>query len=115
MKPLPVNCETIDASTGKVEKRETVNFGILPPKPGHCSVCGVAHEPAIPHNAQSLYYQYAFYGEFGRWPTWADAVAHCSDEMQALWTLELHRLGAWSEPEGAPIAQPYSKQEGVRQ
>jgi hypothetical protein len=34
MKPLPVTCETVDVATGKVEKRETVKFGIMPPKPG---------------------------------------------------------------------------------
>ena len=112
MKTLPVTCETVDASTGKVEKTETVKFGILPPKAGYCSVCGTDHEPAMPHNAQLLYYQYAFYGEHGRWPTWADAVAHCAPETQAAWKAELTRLGHWSEPEGEPIAQPYAKQEG---
>jgi hypothetical protein len=112
IKTLPVTCETVNTSTGKVEKTETVSFGILPPKAGNCSVCGVDHEPTLPHNTQSLYYQYAFYGEHGRWPTWADAVAHCTDEMRATWAKELKRLKAWSVPDGEPIAQPYAKQEG---
>jgi hypothetical protein len=114
MKTLPVTCETVDVATGKVEKRETVKFGIMPPKPGTCSVCGVDHEPAMPHNAQSMYYQYAFYGEFGRWPTWADAVAHCTAEMQDYWKTELVRMGEWTAPDGEQIAQPYAKQEGAR-
>jgi hypothetical protein len=47
----------------------------------------------MPHNQQSMYYQYRFYGIHGRWPTWADAVAHCDDEMKAGWERELGARG----------------------
>jgi hypothetical protein len=113
MKSLPVTCETVDCATGKVLKRETVQFGILPPKPGTCAVCGVKHVPDQAHNAQSMYYQYAFYGEHGRWPTWADAIAHCSEPMQKVWKDALTASGNWSEPDGKPIAKPYAKQPGA--
>lgn len=79
---------------------------LLPPKPGTCPICATEHEREMPHNAQSLYYQYRFYGIRGRWPTWADAVAHCGDQMRAHWERELRAREAWSEPEGEPIADP---------
>jgi hypothetical protein len=86
---------------------------LLPPKPGSCPACGrfPAHDPKDPHDAQSLYYQYSFYGRHGRWPTWADAVAHCDDDRKRWWREELSRGGHWSEPpEGiAPIADPPSE------
>ena len=43
----------------------------------------------------------------GRWPTWADAVAHCAPEMRAAWEKTLRELGQWSQPDaGQPIADP---------
>jgi hypothetical protein len=80
---------------------------LLPPKEGTCPICAVAHAPELPHNAQSLYYQYRFYGVRGRWPTWADACAHCTPEMRASWRARLEEMGRWTEPEeGEPIADP---------
>ncbi|QDT94807.1 hypothetical protein [Gimesia aquarii] len=80
---------------------------LLPPKEGTCPVCAVDHEPEMPHNQQSLYYQYRFKLVRGRWPTWADAIAHCDDEMRVYWKEQLVKLGHWSEPEdGDPIADP---------
>lgn len=78
---------------------------LLPPKPGVCPVCAVGHGGARPHNGQSLYYQYWFYFKHGRWPTWADAIAHCEPELQRLWRQALEQEGVWTEPEdGVPIA-----------
>jgi len=80
---------------------------LLPPREGVCPICAIAHEPEAPHNQQSLYYQCRFYGVRGRWPTWADAVAHCDQEIRAFWERELRKRGAWSEPvDGEPIADP---------
>jgi hypothetical protein len=54
-----------------------------------------------------MYYQYRFYGIRGRWPTWADAIAHCTAEMQANWKKLLTEAGRWTEPDdGQPIADP---------
>lgn len=36
-----------------------------------------------------------FYEKHGRWPTWADAIAHCLEHIKAHWKSELTRLGAW--------------------
>lgn len=78
---------------------------LLPPAPTACAACGTKHEPAEPHNAQSMYYQYRFYGLRGRWPTWADAVAHCEPAIRAIWERELRERAAWTDhPE--PIADP---------
>jgi hypothetical protein len=65
--------------------------------PTVCQTCGTKHEPEQAHNAQSMYYQYAFYADHERFPTWKDAVAHCTPEIQAHWERELRARGAWSE------------------
>lgn len=89
---------------------------LLPPAQGTCAICAVKHKATEPHNCQSLYYQYRFYGIRGRWPTWADAIAHCNPKIQAAWKEALQEKGAWSEPEpeaGEPVADP--PEESVRQ
>jgi hypothetical protein len=83
---------------------------LLPPRPGTCPVCAVTHAPEAPHDCQSLYYQYRFYGLRGRWPTWADAVAHCDPLVRRRWQQELRKLNRWTEPEdGEPIADPLAE------
>lgn len=80
---------------------------LLPPKEGTCPVCARDHEQDMPHDVQSLYYQYRFHAIRHRWPTWADALAHCSDKMRQRWEQLLREKGVWSEPEdGDPIADP---------
>ena len=68
-------------------------FTLMPAKPGTCPECAVKHEPTQPHNQQSLYYQYHFYADNNRWPTWEDAMAHCTEEVKAVWIKELARYG----------------------
>ena len=51
------------------------------------------HLPEHPHNQESLHWQYHFYQKNGRWPTWLDAMAHCSPEMQDHWIIELRKHG----------------------
>jgi ribosomal protein L40E len=59
---------------------------LLPPAAHLCQKCAVDHDPAMPHNQQSMFWQYWFYKDSGgRWPTWKDAMAHCTDEMKAHW------------------------------
>ena len=73
------------------------DFMVLPPKPDVCQKCATKHHPDSPHNAQSLYYQYSFMAEHGRWPTWEDAVAHCPERIKEMWIVELKKRGAWKE------------------
>lgn len=61
--------------------------------PGSCPECATAHEPYMPHNRDSLYYQYQYYDKHGKWPTWADAMAHCSQRIKELWIEELMVCG----------------------
>lgn len=85
---------------------------LLPPTPGTCPVCATKHDPAHPHNAQSLYYQMRFYGLHGRWPTWADALAHVtSAKLHEHWETKLKELGHWSEPAAGVdvIAEPVAE------
>jgi hypothetical protein len=86
-----MNIENKDFEPGK-----TINgqgMFLLPAKPGTCQECAVNHDPAHPHNRQSLFYQYHFYFEHKRWPTWEDAMSHCTEEMKTLWRTELTKLG----------------------
>lgn len=62
---------------------------LLPPAPDVCQTCGTKHPPEFPHNQQSLYYQVAFHMANGCGPTWDDAMAHCSTDMKAEWTIAL--------------------------
>ncbi len=78
---------------------------LLPPPADTCPICAVTHDVSDPHDSSSIYYQYRFYGLRGRWATWADAIAHCTPEIQRLWKSELQIKGHWSQPkEGDPIA-----------
>ena len=69
------------------------SFRLMPCASDVCQECAVDHPASQPHNQQSLYYKYHFYAEHGRWPTWADAMAHCSDDVKAIWTDELRKRG----------------------
>jgi len=91
---------------------KAITMILLPPKKGTCPVCAIKHGPDEPHNRQSLYYQFRFYGLHGRWPTWADAIAHCSDKIKRLWEEELRICDEWSQPDIAePIAEPPEQSE----
>jgi len=81
-------------------KMEVKTFGIQnmmlgSPADHLCQVCAGNHKADDPHDCNSLFYQYAFYKEYSRWPTWKDAVAHCSEGTQKLWENELRGLGLW--------------------
>ena len=66
---------------------------LLPCAPDVCQECAVKHEPEMPHNQQSLYYQYKFYHQNGRWPTWEDALAHCPNDVKDVWKNALRNEG----------------------
>lgn len=74
------------------------SFSLLPPIPGVCQECAVDHAPDEPHDQQSLYYQYSFYADHDRWPTWTDAMAHCPEETRRLWTAALQARGIECTP-----------------
>jgi len=71
---------------------------MMPPPPDACQECAHKHEPSQPHNAQTMFYQYKFANKHGRWPTWADAIAHCAPQTQEVWKKALMERGAWTEP-----------------
>ena len=60
---------------------------------GTCPICSTEHPEELPHNPQSLAYQYRFYDANGRFPTWRDAMSHCSDEVKEAWTSILAEKG----------------------
>lgn len=63
------------------------------PTPDNCPVCAATHDPEQPHDQRSLYYQYYFYNQHGRFPTWADAMEHCPEDIRQFWTAELNKCG----------------------
>ena len=73
------------------EKHGIVLIGKVPD--GLCPECATKHEPHMPHNKQSLAYQLKFYDAHGRFPTWADAMAHCPPEIKKAWSEELKKRG----------------------
>lgn len=70
---------------------------ILPPTPGACALCGDVHAPGEPHNRDSLAYQHHFRRANGRYPTWEDAMSHCSGRVRAAWRVRLIQKGMLSE------------------
>ena len=73
------------------EKHGMMMIGRTPP--GTCPMCAVKHDPQMPHNKDSMTYQYKFYDLNGRWPTWVDAMAHCTPEIRELWLEALKQRG----------------------
>jgi hypothetical protein len=67
--------------------------GMLPAPPNTCEKCAMKHDANLPHNQESLHWQYWFRGQRGRWPTWRDAMEHCSDDVKRKWVDALARLG----------------------
>ena len=70
---------------------------VMAPVPGTCPVCAAKHDPQEPHDRDSLYYQQRFHRGHERFPTWADAMAHCKEPMKAAWKKKL--LDAGVSPE----------------
>lgn len=76
-------------------KKTTVKeFDFMLPAPqGCCPVCAHKHPETYPHNATTLFYKIKFQREHKRWPTWNDAMSHCTPEMQKLWREGLKKQG----------------------
>lgn len=77
---------------------ETGSMMLMPPRKDHCRICAVKHEPDVPHNAQSLFFQMRFKMRYGRDGTWADAIAHCSEPVKEHWERELKIAKVWTQP-----------------
>jgi len=70
-----------------------LTLSLLLLQPGTCQECACVHEPDEPHNKQSLYYNIMFYDKHNRYPTWADAMDHCSPGVRSAWSKELEKFG----------------------
>lgn len=79
------------AREAKNIEQKTLN--LLSPSPGKCPQCATEHLPEAPHNQQSMFYQSWFHQQYGRQPTWADALAHCAPEVQQAWYAKLESRG----------------------
>ena len=90
--------KVVDMTTGRVEEKPS-GMMMMPAAPGTCAECAVAHAPEEPHNKDSLFFQMKFHAAHGRWPVWADALAHCAEPVRAAWECELRARGHWKEAE----------------
>lgn len=88
---IPVKRTTVSADG--TETTDTVEFSLLPPAPGKCGECGREHDNTEPHDPTTLFYRMKFQMIHNRPPTWADAMQHCSPQMQAAWTEGLASKG----------------------
>lgn len=68
-------------------------WSMLPPAPDKCQECAVEHTEKEPHYAHSLYYRTSFYLKNKRYPTWKDALAHCTEDVRKMWITELALKG----------------------
>ena len=73
---------------------------VCPPGPDKCPICATKHDPREPHARDSLYYQNRFRRRHKRFPTWADALAHCSSVTKAAWKDKLLKAGVSPEELG---------------
>jgi hypothetical protein len=76
-----------------IEGKHLGELKMLPAKEGTCGECATEHLEHEPHNQQSMFYQYHFYNNHGRWPTWADAMEHCERGIKDHWIKELKKHG----------------------
>lgn len=63
-----------------IENMEDIK--VIPPFPGSCPICATVHRPEEPHDRDSIYYQNYFRRKHKRFPTWADAMSHCTEAMK---------------------------------
>ena len=70
---------------------------VVAPSPGKCKICATAHDPQEPHDRNSLYYQNRFHRSHKRFPTWADAMAHCKEPVRTAWKEKLLAQGVSPE------------------
>ena len=68
-------------------------LSIPAPKEGACPVCGEIHGRGEPHNSNSRLYQHRFRKKHGRYPTWEDAMGHCSFTVKKRFCERLKRHG----------------------
>lgn len=66
---------------------------MLPPAKDKCQQCAVKHDEQQAHDANSLYYQFWFKKQHDRFPTWNDAIDHCSPEVKEFWKKQLKAHG----------------------
>lgn len=66
---------------------------ITAPTPRTCPICAAKHDERDPHDRDSLFYQNQFYKAHRRFPSWWDAMGHCTETTKAAWVEKLKRRG----------------------
>jgi len=63
----------------------------------YCKECGDNHPKELPHNVTTSQYQVNFFNKHGKFPTWDDALAHCTEEMKISWKASMERVRKCTE------------------
>lgn len=66
---------------------------IVAPGPKVCPICATRHIKNAPHDRDSLYYQNHFRKTHKRFPTWEDAMEHCTEATKSAFRKELEKRG----------------------
>ncbi len=78
---------------GCLKEKYGIEIAPVMKAPGVCGMCGRRHKADQPHDKSSLYYQYRFYDENGRFASWADAMQHCDRTTKMMWRHSLQERG----------------------
>ena len=76
-----------------MEPTEIGRIHLIPRSDSGCPECAASHDPSDPHDKDSLYYLNRFHRAHKRFPTWADAMAHCNELTKAYWRVKLNEYG----------------------
>lgn len=75
------------------ESMDEIKVG--PVLPGACKQCGTMHDPEEPHDRDSLYYKNKFFKKHKRFPTWNDAMEHCTEPVREAYIKRLEKRGIY--------------------
>lgn len=84
--------DTVSKPLVDQDGNQTGTMTLLPAAEGLCPICARAHEPELPHDATTLFYQTRFNMEHGRAATWTDAMEHCAPEVRIGWCIQLEAM-----------------------
>jgi hypothetical protein len=79
------------SSAVKMNDNTNEEIRVVPPMPGTCPVCAAKHRKDAPHDKNSVYFQNWFYHRHRRFPTWEDAMEHCSEKTKASFREKIRR------------------------
>lgn len=62
-----------------------------------CAICGDDHPENFPHNPFGEQYRVWFLERYGRYPSWDDAMTHCSEDVKLSFKQTMERVKKHTE------------------